>query len=183
MAGCTSYFVYLGRHSGWTDCTLKAQQVPLVEHGVQDLIGRVSLTPQARQNAETRLLAKAETGLQGAVTERAELQERKQELRGEQKRVLRVLLRRRDHHRLAEARAGQHPSGTPRLCATSSLSSRSRTGTWPHRSWKCWAVSRTLTTVSTMAPKTRNGRSAGPSSTRLRPRPTPRSAEVFTLRS
>ena len=84
------YFVCLGRHSGRTDCTLKAQQVHLIEQGVRELIGRVSLAPQERMITEERLLAEAEAGLQYADTERAELQAREQELRGEQERVLRA---------------------------------------------------------------------------------------------
>ncbi|MGO1543136.1 MAG: recombinase family protein [Gulosibacter sp.] len=84
------YFVCLGRHSGRTDCRLKAQQVHRVEQGVRELIGRVSLTAEERRRTEERLLAEAEAGLQDEDIERVDLQEREQELRGEQERVLRA---------------------------------------------------------------------------------------------
>ena len=69
---------------------MKAQQVHLVAQGVRDLIGRVSLTMQERKITKERLLAEAKTGLQEVDKERAELQQREQELREERERVFRV---------------------------------------------------------------------------------------------
>ena len=84
------YFVCLGRHSGRTSCTLKAQQVHLIEKAVQRLIQQISLTPEERQGVEERLLAEADASIRDADTGRAELQIREQDLRGEQERVLRA---------------------------------------------------------------------------------------------
>ena len=84
------YFVCLGRHSGRTSCTLKAQQVHLIENAVQQLIQQISLTSKERQGVEERLLAEADASLRDADTGRAELQAREQELRGVQERVLRA---------------------------------------------------------------------------------------------
>ena len=84
------YFVCLGRHSGRTTCTLKAQQVHLIEDAVRDLVWRVSLTAQERKSVEARLLAEADGSVRDADTGRVELQAREQELRGAQERVLRA---------------------------------------------------------------------------------------------
>lgn len=84
------YFVCLGRHSGRTSCTFKAQQVHLIEKAVRDLIERVSLTTQERQVVQARLLAEADASVREADTGRAELQAREHELRGERERVLRA---------------------------------------------------------------------------------------------
>ncbi|UIN30633.1 recombinase family protein [Microbacterium binotii] len=84
------YFVCLGRHSGRTACTLKAQQVHLIETAVHRLIQQISLTPEERASAEERLLAEANASVRDADTGRAELQIREQDLRGEQERVLRA---------------------------------------------------------------------------------------------
>lgn len=84
------YFVCLGRHRGRTTCTLKAQQVHLIEKAVQRLIQQISLTSKERQGVEERLLAEADASLRDADTGRAELQTREQELQGEQERVLRA---------------------------------------------------------------------------------------------
>ncbi|WP_170061963.1 recombinase family protein [Compostimonas suwonensis] len=84
------YFVCLGRHSGRTTCTLRAQQVHLIEKAVHRLIEQISLTPEERQGVEERLLAGSNAGLDEADAGRAGLQEREQELRGEQERVLRA---------------------------------------------------------------------------------------------
>jgi site-specific DNA recombinase len=84
------YFVCLGRHSGRTACTLKAQQVHLIEKAVQQLIQQITLTSKERQVVEVRLLAEANASVRDADTGRAELQIREQDLRGEQERVLRA---------------------------------------------------------------------------------------------
>lgn len=84
------YFVCLGRHSGRTTCTLKAQQVHLIEKAVQRLIQQIGLTPEERVSVEERPLAEADASVRDVDAVRAELQVREQDLRGEQERVLRA---------------------------------------------------------------------------------------------
>lgn len=66
------YFVCLGRHSGRTACTLKAQQAHLTEQAVQRLIQQISLTSQERQSVEEQLLAECKATVREADTGRAE---------------------------------------------------------------------------------------------------------------
>lgn len=84
------YFVCLGRHSGRTNCTLKAQQVHQVEDAMTALIARVSLTAARRQKLQEELLEKAAVSTRGGDAARAALEEREAELREEQDRVLRA---------------------------------------------------------------------------------------------
>lgn len=84
------YFVCLGRHSGRTACTLKAQQVHRVEQSVHELVQRISLTPAQREKLERKLLAEADATAPDVENAWTDLEAREEQLHGEQKRLLRA---------------------------------------------------------------------------------------------